>query len=463
MSGRVPATLAKLKPTRGKGKKKGAKAEIDGDPIPVQFNPTSLKLQRQNNADAGGVNTRDQRRQYPAAQPATLTFDLEFDTAEEGSVTQDEGEATMHYVDVRDRTALVRQFVEPPKDDPRKPPPAVRFHWGTLIFDGLVKQVTEDLDYFAPDGTPLRAKLNVVITEQDPKFEANISGSGARDDRAATEPGGTTPPLPPPGPDVKPPPGSGPGRSGTRDVHRVVPAVAGESAQQLAARAGGDPGAWRSLMNGLASPLALPAGFPVELGPELEGAAETIGRAAGFAAGTRAAADELGRVLGLVTGAGAALEAAGSAVAAAAAATDPETAGFALAAAGGVAEAAQTVLGDVTGRAEAAARSAFAVPPADLAPKEPATVDPRALTYGRALPLRARVSSPTLEAIEAGGRRSLAARARPAEVPIASGPATPPWTQLPPAAAGRPTSDQAQRTRDARPSTIRARPGQGCR
>jgi hypothetical protein len=459
MSGLALATLARLKPTRGKGRRKGVQAELDGDPIEVQFNPTSLRLQRQNNADTGGVTARTQRRQYPAAQPATLTFDLEFDTAEEAAVTQDEGEGTTHYVDVRTRTALVRQFVEPPANDVRKPPPAARFSWGTLIFDGLVKQVTEDLDYFAPDGTPLRAKVSVTMTEQDPKFEATVSGSGARDDQAATEPGGP-PPAPPP-PTGEPPPGSGPGRSGTRNVRSVVEAVGGESVQQLAARAGGDPGAWRSLMNGLASPLALPPGVPVELGPELEGVTDVLGRAAGFAAGPRTAAEDLGRVLGLVTSATQAAARLGGA----AGELGAEAAGFALAAAGGIARAAEQVNQDATGRVTAAARLAFAVPPAGQGDAGPVGdgPDPRALTYGRAVPLRARIPAATREAIEAGGRRGLAARARPAEVPLAIGPATPPWAQLPRAGRGRTASDRAQRSRDARPSTIRWRPGQDCR
>jgi hypothetical protein len=447
MSGLKLATIARLKPIRGKGKDKKP-AEVDGDPIEVQFNPATLRLQHQNNADAGGATSKTQKRQYPSAQPATLSFDLEFDTSEERAVTEDEGTGSSYYVDVRTRTALLRQFVEPPADDVRKAPPAARFHWGTLIFDGLVKQVTEDLDYFAPDGTPLRAKLSVSMTEQDPKFEATISGSGARDDKSATDPGGSAAPPPPPR-TGRPPPGAGPGRSGTRDVRSVVPALGGESVQRLAARAGGDPGAWRSLMNGLASPLAIPAGIPVELGPELEGVTEAIGRAAGFAAGTRSAAEDLGRVLGLagVDGTGARDR-------------TTEAAGFALAAAGGIARAAEEVRLDATGRAVAVARSAFAVPPA---PGGQEGVDPRALAYGRSLPLRARVAAATLDAIEAGGRRGLAARARPAEVPLAAGSATPPWAQLPPAGPGRPASDRAQRNRDARPSTIRWRPGQGCR
>jgi hypothetical protein len=431
-----------------------------GDPIAVQFNPTSLRLQQQSNYDRGGLNTKAQRRQYPSVQPATLSFDLEFDTAEDEQPNPNAGRRTK-LVSVRDRTKIVRQFMEPPPGKPSNAPPRVRFQWGTFIFDGLVTQVTEDLDYFDLDGTPLRAKLSVSITEQNLRLEANIVGPGARDDRAATQPGGRPSPPPPGGPSPDPPAGGTPGRRGTNDVRSLVPAVDGESVQQLAARVGGNPTVWRSLMNGLDSPLTLPAGIPVEVGSELE-AAETIGRAAGFAAGAAVSAtEELAGVLGLAAGpAPSGLPAAPAAGAAEAA----EAAGFALSAAGGIASATARVLADGAGRATAAARASFAVPPAPPAPAAgEGQVDPRTLSYGRSLPLRARVDLPTLADIEAGGRRSLAARARPAEVPVAERAGGAPWERLPPVAAGRSAASRAQRTRDARPSTIRWRPGGACR
>src|SRR3712207_8387401 len=52
------------------------------------------------------------------------------DTAEE---EQPNGPSRL--VDVRTKTELVRQFVEPPKDDPTKAPPRVRFQWGSFILD----------------------------------------------------------------------------------------------------------------------------------------------------------------------------------------------------------------------------------------------------------------------------------------------------------------------------------------
>jgi hypothetical protein len=430
-------------------------------PVEVQFNPTSLRLQRGSNHDKTGLTTKVQRRQHPSIAPAMLSFDLEFDTAEEPRNPNAGGRPTK-LKDVRDKTKLVRQFVEPPEDDPTKAPPRVRFQWGSFIFNGLVTQVNEDLDYFDSDGTPLRAKVSVSITEQDLKFEGKRAGAGARDQRAATQPGGDPEPSPGGNRNLDPPTGGMPGRSGTNDVRSLVPAVDGESAQQLAARVGGNPTAWRSLMNGLDSPLTLPAGVPVEVGSELE-AAETIGRAAGFAAGAAfSATQELAGVLGLSAAGGPDPAPSGPPVAGVAGLA--EAASFALAAAGGIASATTQVLAEAAGRATTAARASFAVPqaPPGAAPAE-GELDPRTLTYGRSLPLRARVDLPTQADIEAGGRRSLAARARPAEVPVAEGAGGAPWERLPPEAAGRSAASRAQRSRDARPSTIRWRPGGACR
>ncbi|MGH3823170.1 MAG: hypothetical protein ACRDRA_10110 [Pseudonocardiaceae bacterium] len=472
MSSLEQATLTRLTTRKGSSgqpdtvQREEPPPKGSASPIPptvtVQFNPTSLRVTYQNNPDSGGVTAKAQRRQYGSAQPATLSVDLEFDTAEEQLVSQDTGAAS-RAVDVRTKTAMVRQFVEPPADNPSAAPPRVQFQWGTLIFNGIVTQVIEELDYFASDGTPLRAKLSVSITEQNLKFEGNASGPGARTDRAAIGPGapGQSPATPGNAgtPAIDPPPGPGPGRSGTRAVERVLSAVVGESVQQLATRAGGNPAAWRSLMNGLQNPLGIPAGTPVVIGPELD-TFTTPGRAAGFAAGAAVSAvEELAQVLGLAPEQGPPGGLLGGQSGAAAA----EAAGFALSAAGGVAAATTEVLIGQAGREVVVARGSFAPSPSPAVPvAADGVLDPRAVTFGRAIPLRARVYLPTVADLEAGGRRSLAARARPVELPVATAPTTAPWEQLPIVAGERGAADSAQRNRDARPRTIRWRPGGEC-
>jgi hypothetical protein len=263
----------------------------------------------------------------------------------------------------------VRQFVDPPgailgdppltvEVRPGDPPPRVRFQWGTLIFIGIVTRYDEELDYFATNGTPLRAKVTVSITEQLLAFEDGSAAAGARDASHAAPPGGS--------PDRS---------SGTRDVERVVEAQDGDSVQDVLTRTGADPTAWRAAMNGLSSPLALAAGTPVQIGPVGAGA-PGVGVSAGFVTGARVTATaELAAVLG---GASATGEAA-------------VIAGLALTAGGGVAGAAVRVEAEAAASATARARASFDVPPGRADPRP----DPRSTTYGRAVPLRARVGPAT--------------------------------------------------------------------
>ncbi|RZU11360.1 hypothetical protein EV645_6526 [Kribbella rubisoli] len=420
----VRATLQRL--TRVPAGKKDAPALVrpDGDAISVQLNPATLKITRRNNVDRGGVTTGTQKAQHPAQEHATLAFDLEFDTSEQG--------ANGEHVDVRQWTALVRQFVEPPKQKPTDASPAVRFTWGRLIFNGIVDQVTEDLDYFAPDGTALHAKVSLSISEQDFTFERMESGNGRRDQAAAKEPEQLN--------------GAAPGQTGTRDPQNVVQAHEGESAQQLLARLGRDPSTWRAAMSGLESPLGLAAGAPVTIGPEnASGLNGAVGSAAEqfAAAPTAATPDALAAALGDPSPGR----------------VDPRTAGFALAAAGGLARAeqivrAQTIDADIQNTA-----AGFAVPSGAFATAAPldAPIDPRQLTYGRAVPLQRRAYPATASQASLGGSSAISARARSTELDV--GPGAPPWQRLPNTA--WPDQDCEQRGRDARTPILRWRPGGG--
>ncbi|MEW2416046.1 hypothetical protein AB0953_20320 [Streptomyces sp. NPDC046866] len=464
MTATAHATLTRLEVLGAPGRDGTPLVREAGPSLAVQFNPTSLRISRANNVDRGGATTKSQKVQHPAQEGSTLSFDLEFDTAEQRG---DGG-----HVDVRRWTALVRQFVEPPPQKASDPPPPVRFVWGTLRYNGIVTQVTEELDHFAPDGTPLRAKVSVVIVEQNFAYQAHAEGPGARDGRAATEAG-------------DPGAGAAPGTAGTNRPRQVVQARDGESAQQLLARLGHDPAAWRGAMSGLDSPLALAAGASVRLGAEVEAGfsgAAAAGLAAGFAAGAAAtSAAALAAALGTAApGAGGGTAAAGPAGGSdpagggpvggggpggrggpgtsgagapgtagpagteASAGADPARAGFVLSAAGGIGAAADAVAAAAADLATARARQSFEVPPAPPYPPAPSAPsvspparpappapDPRATTYGRGIPLRSRADPATLAEVRAGGARSLADRARPEELP-APDPLAAPWERLPP-------------------------------
>jgi Contractile injection system tube protein len=358
------ATLVRLKKSQGTGKNARPRVEPeDNGTFPVQFNPTTLKISRQNNIDKGGATTRTQRRQSPSSQSATLTFDLEFDTAE--------GDDNGHQLDVRTKTQIIRQFVEPTKTDP---PPTIGFKWGSFAFTGIVTQLTEDLDYFSPEGRPLRAKVSVTITEQNLEWEANLLGPAARDDKAATPPGGGN--------------GSGPGSKPTPDPNAAVLAQAGESVQQLLSRIDADPATWRSAMAGLNSPLNLPPGTQVQLNDKTS-AGVGVGSTSGFSAGAEArTVATLASALGM-EGPASTSGGLGPPMSGSFASGRQAAAGFALAEGGGVAASVTRVASASAQVARTQIRSAFNVPgitPASSAPG----ADPRSRTYGKGVPLSAR-------------------------------------------------------------------------
>ena len=151
------------------------------NPVDVQFNPESLKLALANKVE-GGQTKGKQRRQYLGKTSTTLSFDLHFDTADEG--TTDEP------VSVRTRTSVVERYVLPKgKGNQKQAPPKVRFQWGELIIDGIIEDVGIDFDLFAPNGTPLRAKIAVSIKEQDAKYQLLETGPGANQAGTPTPPG----------------------------------------------------------------------------------------------------------------------------------------------------------------------------------------------------------------------------------------------------------------------------------
>ena len=84
--------------------------EVKDSSVPVQFNPTSLRVQIANKT-AGGQQAGAQARQRPGTGEMQVSFDLVFDTADEAG---EGGKA----VDVLKKTADVERFVRPKSSKP---------------------------------------------------------------------------------------------------------------------------------------------------------------------------------------------------------------------------------------------------------------------------------------------------------------------------------------------------------
>ena len=228
--------------------------------VDVHFNPVSLQYTINNQLksdDASGGAGAQKAKQYVSQTTAKLEMELVFDTTASGA-------------DVRATTAKLQAYLQPSADANRVPP-VVEFHWGVYSFGGMVESYKETIDFFATEGVPLRATVNLGLVNQD--AESIFAGPATRDAPARPEPSLVSSP---------------------------------NGAAGLAA-AGGAPGAARALAsaNGMAS-LRFSAGaeFAVGAAVELKAPAAFASGGAGFGLGMGASA---GAGIGL--GAGAALSA----------------------------------------------------------------------------------------------------------------------------------------------------------
>lgn len=187
--------------------------------LEVQFNPETLKVTYSNTL-AGDDQSGGSAIQYVSKSSTKLAVDLWFDATADADLT-----------DVRDRTKKVNHFFVPVEQGEGLAPPAVRFAWGSFIFEGVMASMDETLDFFTADGRAQRAKVSISITSQFLQFLSRDVGGGD-------------------GPGARP----------------QTPAPAGVGLQQLMG-AGGDPSGWQgvALANGIETPRFLPPGGFVDL------------------------------------------------------------------------------------------------------------------------------------------------------------------------------------------------------
>ncbi len=246
-----------------------------GEPVAVQFNPATLRLQLSNRT-AGGTQAGGPTRQRAGEGSVQLNFDLQFDSADEGTADAP--------VSVLRKTAAVERFVRPRGTQPgEEAPPRVQFEWGAVRVQGVMESLSLDLDLFAFDGTPLRARCAVAIKGQDAAYQYAPSGAGAGGGAGAgsgSSAGRAGVPTPPGGQ-----------AAAALDTTKAMLAMAGESLAQLASRAGLDPKAWRELSSKASNPQSLKPGQEVGV-PKRNGGGSSPG-AGGSGSGTSPMVDAI--------------------------------------------------------------------------------------------------------------------------------------------------------------------------
>ena len=178
--------------------------------VTVQFNPETLKVTYANQIstpDAARNQSGTPAHQFVGAGTTKLSLQLWFDvTAEMAPEIQER--------DVRKLTQKVAYFITPDENH-NNVIPAVRFSWGSFLFDGLMESLDESLEFFSEEGIPLRASMTLGLTRQKiTKFKF---------DKEATTPLGTP-------------------AAGTRPLKA---APAGKSFQQMAAAQGNKSAQYR--------------------------------------------------------------------------------------------------------------------------------------------------------------------------------------------------------------------------
>lgn len=200
--------------------------------VQVQFNPESLKVSSANQLVPGpNGDPAPGAPQFVGAGSTRLTVQLWFDVASHRDVPAD---------DVRKLTERVAYFLKPRPHPHLRDilvPPVLRFVWGSFQFDGVVESLEESLEFFSPEGRPLRASLSLTVSQRK-------LGLPVRE-------------LPP-GPPWAQLPGLTP----------RTPAPPGQSLQQLVAARGGGP-SWQDVAaaNDIENPRFVPPGQPLDLQP----------------------------------------------------------------------------------------------------------------------------------------------------------------------------------------------------
>lgn len=175
----------------------------------VQFNPASLSVGLSNTVKAenngGGSATS---AQFIEKSESTLSVELLFDTSvpheasqqvrtggEAGGAGEGGAEASARHEansDVRQLTqAIADRFMKPTEGESDNPqaPTRCRFQWGAFAFVGMISSYDETLEFFSPEGIPLRARLSLTLKEGDYQFE-RLNAEAAKRDQPGFTPGG---------------------------------------------------------------------------------------------------------------------------------------------------------------------------------------------------------------------------------------------------------------------------------
>jgi hypothetical protein len=241
MEDTVKVTRAELRALKSDGTEDKSKT------VHVQFNPETLKVSFANQIKTDGNQQGTSSNLYVGQGTTKMSVQLWFDVT---APLREEFEEYKGLTDVRELTRKVSYFITPTdvqvknekgENETRHIPPGVRFIWGSFQFDGIMESLEESLEFFSPEGKPLRASVSLSLSQQ--KIDFIIRDTSKDQPPGAATPGGA-------------PPGTSP----------LAEALSGSSLQQLAAGMG-KAAEWQRIArnNGIENPRRLRPGQLIDM------------------------------------------------------------------------------------------------------------------------------------------------------------------------------------------------------
>ena len=189
--------------------------------VDCMFNPFEYSVSKTNSFTENSKNQGDvPQTEFSKAGSQTLKLNLVFDTFETGADVSKITRELWKFMMTKEKTGG--------RQNKKNSPPQVAFKWGYFEFVSYITNMTQKFTLFKPDGTPVRAKVDVTFTQ-----------FVDREDYTNQNP-----------------------TSGGGDIERVWSVVAGDRLDAIAFEVYGDTSSWRVIAerNKIRDPLALRSG-----------------------------------------------------------------------------------------------------------------------------------------------------------------------------------------------------------
>ncbi len=155
---------------------------IEGEQsVDVQFNPSTLKVSLSNSLKENERSGNSRASQYIDKSSSSLTVELTFDTSDFPLESVEEGSSRA--VDVRSKTRPIAETFMAPEgeEEEQQAPRRCLFQWGSFAFVGIMESFDETLEFFSPEGTPLRAVVALKLSESRFQFRSQEAAEASRE------------------------------------------------------------------------------------------------------------------------------------------------------------------------------------------------------------------------------------------------------------------------------------------